>query len=950
MIQDAEYASHTVGCATHWGRVPGSGGHALVWKAAWTSREIYFLCERCCEHRNPLTLAMPTNPITTAQTNGIATPTRTQAADAETKATPSTLLPFATRAQQLAEHLSTSGLLPEDCTGWECVSAADAARLLGRDGAVSGNCIRIPYYTLEGAPLLVNELPFNRLRLLSDRDQKTLGAKYLSPGSSGAHVFIPNGFRTLLEAVTPGAPAALVLTEGEKKAVAAVKSGVLCLGIPGVRMGISEGALVPELAALIEQYKTQAGVNARVVVLYDSEGALLPPDAAVPQGKKAGRVQLRGVARATGHREVAQAGLDLVAAVRGVGVAAAYTACPAGEGGAKVGIDDLYVQQGAAAVLELVQEAATHCTDVDEEAEAEVAAILADLPFTPLGTAPDGSTLHLRMRATGDIVTLPTRDLTLARLTALFGSSWVEGRFVDVTEQGRRVFSGLEAGLFFGGLCQRCGIWSEDRRRGAGAWCDADGTVLLNAHEGLIDARTGETLSQDDRVRSGVLYDVVRESDRVGMSVAAILHAPEQSPAEALLQHLQSWGYATTTAPYLLAAWVSVAALLPALPIRPHVWVYGRAGSGKTSLAESITAAMDRGCIAIDGGATAHTPAGLRQSIGAASLPVVFDEAEVHSSSDPRLIERARAVVSWALSQARAGYTSSGDGANTIGSSRGTPSGRALVSQAVTPWCWLSISPPELQEADRGRLVLLEMDVAKRVGSAPPSIDLAERLGAQARAWMLRHLSALEAALGWVHEDPQAAALVSSGRLRSTWGLFAAAWCVLQDGSDWAAHQAETLELLTRIRDDQSDGGGEIESMGTRLLRDILTLRIQVGDGMGRVERTVGELLTEVEPAARGQADTAAGRALRDNGVVLLSERQLFVAGALSVLRDRLGRSGWAAVDVDKVLGQLPGAERAGQGNSCQHPRQRVAGGVRMSGVVLPMPADLVHAPGVEGA
>ncbi len=26
MIQDAEYASHTVGCATHWGRVPGSGG------------------------------------------------------------------------------------------------------------------------------------------------------------------------------------------------------------------------------------------------------------------------------------------------------------------------------------------------------------------------------------------------------------------------------------------------------------------------------------------------------------------------------------------------------------------------------------------------------------------------------------------------------------------------------------------------------------------------------------------------------------------------------------------------------------------------------------------------------------------------------------------------------------------------------------------------------------
>ena len=900
-------------------------------------------------------MAMPTIPNATTQGAGTTEPTSPgptsgPVAETESKTTSSTLVLFTTRAQQLAAHLSTSGLLPEDCPNWECVSSADAARLLGRDSGVTGNCIRIPYYNLSGEPLLVNQLPFNRVRLLSERDQQTLGAKYLSPASSGAHIFIPHGFRALLEAVTPDAPAVLVVTEGEKKAVAAVKAEVLCLGLPGVRMGISKGVLVPELADLVGRYKTQAGASARVVVLFDSEGALLPTDAVMPESKHAGRVVVRGIAHTTAHRDVAQAGLDLVGALRGAGLSAAYTACPAGEGGVKVGIDDLFVQQGAAAVLELVQEAATHCTNADDEAEAEVAAILADLPFVPLGTAPDGSTLHLRMRATGDIVTLPTRDLTLARLTALFGSSWVEGRFVDVTEQGKRVFSGLEAALFFGGLCQRCGIWSEDRRRGAGAWRDADGTALLNAHEGLIDARTGETLSQDDRVRSGVLYDVVRTSDRVGMSVAAIVHAPEQSSADALLQHFQAWGYATTTAPYLLAAWVAVAALLPALPIRPHVWVYGRAGSGKTSLAESITAAMDGGCIAIDGGATAHTPAGLRQSIGAASLPIVFDEAEVHSSSDPRLIERARAVVSWALSQARAGYTSSGDGANTIGSSRGTPSGRALVSQAVTSWCWLSISPPELQEADRGRLVLLEMDVAKRVGSAPPSIDIAERLGAQARAWMLRHLSALEAALGWVREDPQAAALVSSGRLRSTWGLFAAAWCVLQHGDNWAAHQAEALELLTRIRDDQSDGGGEIESMGARLLRDILTLRIQIGDGMDRVERAVGELLTEVEPATRGQADTAAGRALRDNGVVLLSERQLFVAGGLSVLRDRLGRSGWAAVDVDKVLGQLPGAERAGQGKSCQHPRQRVAGGVRMSGVVLPMPADLVQAPGVEGA
>lgn len=903
---------------------------------------------------------MPTTLITTSQTIGSATPTTSpaqtlgQVAEAVPKAAPeaasSTLVPFTTRGQQLVEHLAKSGLVPEDCQGWECVSAADAARLLGRDGGVTGNCIRIPYCNINGEPLLVNELAFNRVRLLSPRDQQALGAKYLSPGSSGAHVFIPHGFRTLLDAVTPDTPAVLVVTEGEKKAAAAVKSGVLCLGVPGVRMGISNGALVPELATLLKQYKAQAGQDARVVVIYDSEGALLDPEAAVPDGKHAGTVQVRGTARATAHRDVTQAGLDLAAAMRCAGLPAAYAACPGDEGGAKVGLDDLYVQQGAAAVRKLVQEAATHCTSAEDEAEAEIAAMLADLPFVPLGTAADGSALHLRMRATGDIVSLPTRDLTLARLTALFGSDWVESRFVGSNEKGNRVFRGLEAGLFFGGLCQRCGIWSEDRRRGPGTWRDADGTVLLNAEEGLIDAATGTALSQDERVRNGVLYDVVRKSDRVGMAVAALLQDTGQSPADALLRHFQAWGYATTTAPYLLATWTAVAALLPALPIRPHMWVYGRAGSGKTSLAASITSTMAGGCISIDGGATAHTPAGLRQSIGAASLPIIFDEAEVHSSTDPRLIERARAVISWALSQARAGYTSSGDGANTIGSSRGTPSGRALVSQAVTSWCWLSISPPELQEADRGRLVLLEMDVAKRAGSAPPSTDDAKRLGFEARAWMLRHLPALEAALAWVREDAQAAALVGSGRLRSTWGLFAAAWCVLRHGNDWCQHQAEARDLLAHIRDEQSDGGGEIESMGARLLRDILTLRIQVGNGFDRVDRPVGELLTEVEPSSRGLVDTAEGRALRDNGVVLVSSTQVFVAGGLSVLRDRLGRAGWAAVDVDKVLGQLPGAERAGQGRNCQYPRQRVAGGVRMSGVVLPLPEDLRPEPGGEGA
>ncbi|MAT68150.1 MAG: hypothetical protein CMJ58_01360, partial [Planctomycetaceae bacterium] len=98
-----------------------------------------------------------------------------------------------------------------------------------------------PYYDLHGATVLYRIKPNN-----PPKDAKTgKHRKYLQPSGVPVRAYIPPQVRDKLSDAT----CRLVITEGEKKALAAVQAGFACVGLSGVDCWHTKGTakLLPDL-------------------------------------------------------------------------------------------------------------------------------------------------------------------------------------------------------------------------------------------------------------------------------------------------------------------------------------------------------------------------------------------------------------------------------------------------------------------------------------------------------------------------------------------------------------------------------------------------------------------------------------------------------------------------------------------------------------------------------
>ena len=75
----------------------------------------------------------------------------------------------------------------------------------------------------------------------------------------------------------------------------------------------------------------------------------------------------------------------------------------------------------------------------------------------------------------------------------------------------------------------------------------------------------------------------------------------------------------------LLAGWVALAPTCGCLDWRPHIWLTGGAGTGKSLIHRFISPLLHDMGVPVSGNTT---EAGLRQTLKSDALPVVFDEAE----------------------------------------------------------------------------------------------------------------------------------------------------------------------------------------------------------------------------------------------------------------------------------------------------------------------------------
>jgi putative DNA primase/helicase len=232
----------------------------------------------------------------------------------------------------------------------------------------------------------------------------------------------------------------------------------------------------------------------------------------------------------------------------------------------------------------------------------------------------------------------------------------------------------------------QAGVYSPTNTRGRGAWMDS-GRVVIHHGDGLVvDGRRHRLGGIDTRY----MYEA-----------STPLSFPTENPltnkeANRLMEVMGLVNWERPVNAHLLAGWCVIAPICGALKWRPHVWITGAAGTGKSWVFNQIVRRLlGRNVLAVQ---SETSEAGIRQTIKNDALPIVFDEAE---GEDKRSRERMEAV----LSLMRA--SSAEDGGVML---KGSAGGRAQMYRIRSCFAFASIGVQITQASDRGRVSILALN------------------------------------------------------------------------------------------------------------------------------------------------------------------------------------------------------------------------------------------------
>lgn len=321
------------------------------------------------------------------------------------------------------------------------------------------------------------------------------------------------------------------------------------------------------------------------------------------------------------------------------------------------------------------------------------------------------------------------------------------------------------------------GVFHPEDIRGRGCWrsesAHGDQQIVIHLGDRLLppDAKTfvdPETYEDME----GRIYE--RQKSMPGPSRKRGLNRGEATEILSLCEDLLWYDQASGQ---LLAGWIALAPLCGWLTWRPHVWIIGDAGSGKTTVLERLVIPLVAGMARVFEGST--TEAGMRQRLGSDALPVIYDEAEQDTAADSR--------VQSILSLARSASSSA-----SAEVAKGGVHGNAQAFHVRSAFCLSSIGGAIRQEADKTRISVLQL---KGKAAVPADERTAHWRGYAPRlAQVDRELgrSLLSRTLGWARDGRldetitimrgRAAAMLGDARSGDQYGsLMAGAWTLQSD-------------------------------------------------------------------------------------------------------------------------------------------------------------------------
>lgn len=446
---------------------------------------------------------------------------------------------------------------------------------------------------------------------------------------------------------------------------------------------------------------------------------------------------------------------------------------------------------------------------------------------------------------------------------------------------------------------QSAGIWNPDIIRGRGAWFDDGRSVVHAGNKVIID---GESYGLQ-QVPSRYVYEA---SAPFKLSMDNPMTNSESVKFSRICESLR---WERKISGKLLAGWVFLAPICGALDWRPHIWITGGAGSGKsTILSRIIRPALDGTMVFVQGDTS---EAGIRQRVKFDALPVVFDEFE---SEREKAANRVQDVMSLTT------QASSDTGAEIL---KGGAGGKAESFRIRSMFAFASIGVNIKQHAARTRVTVLSLQTPSAghvetqadtdqynalIGSILDTLtpDYIARLQARAVRMIpiIRHNARVfaEAAamgLGTRRMGDQIGTL-----LAGAFALYNQGEISRQQAADWIAQQDWS---------DVTDANEERDEVTCLNLIMAHSLRVEICDGVKT--RTVGELAEVVSSKVYDKevysehAINALARVGLRVEVNLQGRYQLWVANAHKEVKRILVGTNYAD-SYSRVLLRIPGADK----------------------------------------
>lgn len=567
--------------------------------------------------------------------------------------------------------------------------------------------------------------------------------------------------------------------------------------------------------------------------------------------------------------------------------------------------NDLHLRQGAAAVAKAFDETLNPPAPTEEDLPWD------DTPTTPEPPQPsqdkpqddefedelvkntyftilgyDGPTYFLFQHEKRQVMDITKSDLSDTGLIELAPINWWEEHFPG--EKGG-IDKKAAANWLFRQANAR-GIYDPSRIRGRGAWKDKDRYVF---HHG--DRLTVDGVPTDiTRIASAYVYPMAR---RMPEPAEKMLTAEE---GRHLLEVSKMIRWSMPASAPLFAGWVMLAPICGALKWRPHIWLTGPAGSGKSTIQRDFACALTAGVNVYAQGNS--TEAGIRQKLKADAMPVLMDEAESNDDKERAKMEQILAMIRQSSSESQA---------QTL---KGTISGSSMNFSIRSMFCLASVNTNLDKKADVDRLTKLVIrspdplngaDHWDKLGDELHKISTDETIASRLLA---RALVMLPTILKNVDVFTRAAArFFGSQREGDQFGtMMAGAWSLC---SDEVATDEQADKMMSRYDWGEHTEDNEQDD-AERALEAVLGAKIRIGTaGDLTVYELVRESLTaykEMDSVTAKEADAA----LRRHGIrVDLKTDALLFGTSVSNLKKLVERTSFVT-DLRGQLLRLPDAHR----------------------------------------